>query len=80
MLSETRISKLINYPDASEIFPGPSIKGGVCYFLWDREFSGECDFETVQNKTTISRQKISLGEFDVIIRNSKGIDILKKAY
>jgi site-specific DNA-methyltransferase (adenine-specific) len=78
MLSETRISKLINYPDASEIFPGPSIKGGVCYFLWDREFSGECDFETVQNKITISKQKISLGEFDVIIRNSKGIDILKK--
>jgi site-specific DNA-methyltransferase (adenine-specific) len=78
MLSETRISKLINYPDASEIFPGPSIKGGVCYFLWDREYSGECDFETVQNKITISRQKISLGEFDVIIRNSKGINILKK--
>jgi len=78
MLSEKRISKLINFPDASEIFPGPSIKGGVCYFLWDREYNGDCDFETVQNKITISRQRISLGEFDVIIRNSKGVDILKK--
>lgn len=78
MLSETRISKLVNFPDASEIFPGPSIKGGVCYFLWDREYRGKCDFETVQNKVTISKQNISLGEFDVIIRNSKGIDILKK--
>ena len=78
MLSEKRISKLVNFPDASEIFPGPSIKGGVCYFIWDRNYNGLCDFETIQKKETVSRQKINLGEFDVIIRNSKSVDILKK--
>lgn len=78
MLSEKRISRLVNFPDAREIFPGPQIKGGVCYFMWDRDYEGKCDFETIQNKQTISRQQISLDEFDVIIRNSKGIDILKK--
>lgn len=78
MLGESRISRLVNFPDAREIFPGPEIKGGVCYFLWDRDYEGKCDFETIQNRQSVSRQKMFLGEFDVIIRNSKGVDILKK--
>ncbi len=33
MLSDTRIRKLMDFEDASEVFPGVDIAGGVCYFL-----------------------------------------------
>ena len=37
MMKDKRMKILVDYPDASECFPGVEIKGGVCYFLWERE-------------------------------------------
>jgi hypothetical protein len=37
MLQDRRIRKLVDYPVASEVFSGVEVKGGVCYFLWDRD-------------------------------------------
>lgn len=42
MLSDKRLCEIHDYPDASEVFPGVQIKGGICYFLWDRNHSGDC--------------------------------------
>ena len=42
MLNDNRIRVLADFPDASDVFPGVEIKGGVCYFLWDRDNPGDC--------------------------------------
>ncbi len=43
MLNDNRIRKIVDFPDANEVFPGVDIAGGVCYFLWGKEYAGPCE-------------------------------------
>ena len=38
------ISKIINYPDCKDVFDNVTIKGGVSYFLFEDNYSGDVDF------------------------------------
>ena len=49
MLTNGKIRALVDYPDAGELFPSVEIKGGVCYFLWDRDNPGPCETTTHRN-------------------------------
>jgi site-specific DNA-methyltransferase (adenine-specific) len=77
MKNDKRISKLVDHPKSRECFPGVDIAGGVCYFLWDREYSGLCSFvsKVKGQETEILR---ALDEFDVVIRDNKALGIIKK--
>lgn len=78
MLSDKRIRKMVDFPVASQVFPGPEIKGGVCYFLWDRDNKGECDVTLVRGDTRHGPVTRDLSEFEVFVRDSRGLEILKK--
>jgi site-specific DNA-methyltransferase (adenine-specific) len=78
MLTSGNIRKLVDFPDASDAFPGVQIKGGVCYFLWDRDDPGTCDVTRVAAGETHEQTKRSLGEFDVFIRDDRAVTILRK--
>ena len=44
MLSDGRMRKLVDYPNATGCVPGcRDSSGGICYFLWDREHPGLCE-------------------------------------
>lgn len=77
MLGDDRIRILVDYEDANEVFPGVDMAGGVCYFLWDRDNSGLCDFSSIQGKNTSTSVR-KLNEFDTFIRHPEAESIVRK--
>jgi hypothetical protein len=80
MLEDRRLKILVDHLDAKDIFPGVQIKGGVCYFLWDRDYSGPCTVRTMRDNELVSEVKRELLEegSKVFIRYNEAIPILKK--
>ena len=80
MLHDDRIREIHDFPDATQVFPGVQIKGGVCYFLWNRDNPGLCDVRNYEKNDLISKMERPLLEekADVFIRFNKAITILKK--
>lgn len=79
MLSDTRIRKLVDFPDAAEAFPGIQIKGGVSYFLWDKSWDGECEVVTMEaGQPTSAPMLRRLDAYDVLVRRNEAVPILNK--
>ena len=78
MLADKHIRKLVDYPVSSEVFSGVEIKGGVCYFLWDRDSEGGCIFTSVRNGKVEGTIKRDLDKYDVLVRDCQGTSILEK--
>jgi site-specific DNA-methyltransferase (adenine-specific) len=78
MLQDRRIRKLVDYPIGSEVFPGVEVKGGVCYFLWECDYEGDCAVTTVRGNDVVGPVDRNLGEYDVFVRDSRALDILRK--
>ena len=78
MLSDKNIRVLVDYPNASEAFPGVDIKGGVCYFLRDQENPGGCAVTTYRGDQSIGPIVRKLDEFDVFVRDSHALEILRR--
>lgn len=77
MLNDTRIRHLVDYTDSTDCFPGVDIAGGICFFLWDRDYKGNCTVENIhKGKSNISTR--ALNEFDTFVRDSISITIIKK--
>ena len=80
MLHDSRIKVICDYPNASDCFPGVEIKGGVNYFLWDRDYSGNCTINTYERgkiTSTATRPMLENG-CDIFIRNNNLVAIYKK--
>jgi site-specific DNA-methyltransferase (adenine-specific) len=80
MLNKNNLRIIRDFPNASECFPGVEIKGGVNYFLWERDFLGNCLFETISDGNVVSSMNRPLLEkgLDVLIRNNDLVSIYKK--
>ena len=80
MLSSTKLRELHDFVDASDCFHGVEIKGGVCYFLWDRNYNGECKVFSHSGDKIISIMKRPLLERNCnsFIRYNQAISILHK--
>lgn len=78
MLGDSRIRELVDYPAASEVFPGVEIKAGVCYFLWDAAHRGQCNITTVIGGVANGPYPRDLGEHDVLVRDTGSLSILRK--
>ncbi|MCM4172451.1 DEAD/DEAH box helicase [Arenibacter sp. TNZ] len=77
MLNDKRISKLFDYPNSNDCFTNVDIAGGLCYFLWDKEYNGKTKITNYINGE-LSTETRDLDAFDILIRDNKAIPILKK--
>lgn len=80
MLGDSRLRRIEDFPDSNDVFPGTQIKGGVCYFLWNREQSGDVCVTTHDKGEvgkSVERPLLEKGA-DVFIRYNEALPILKK--
>ena len=80
MLTDDRLRSIDDFLSAADVFPGVGLKGGVCYFLWDRDNPGPCRVTTHFKDwpdSTATRPLLEDGA-DVFIRFNEGLSILKK--
>lgn len=77
MLSDERIVRLVDFSNAKDCFPGISLGGGVCYFLWDKDKNGKCLYTNIHDSTE-STQLRKLNEFPVFVRYNEALSIIHK--
>ena len=80
MLNDTRVRHIHDFVNASDVFDGVGLKGGVSYFMWDRDNRGDCSVTTYfkdQAPLTTVRPLLVEGS-NVFIRFNQGVSILKK--
>ncbi|HBE96451.1 MAG TPA: restriction endonuclease [Verrucomicrobiales bacterium] len=77
MLNSRQLSRLVDYESASKVFPGVDIAGGICYFLWSRDYDGECQVTSTRDGQSSSLKR-PLNEFDIFVRDSKAVSIIRK--
>ena len=78
MLNCKNISRIVDYPNSADCFPGVTIAGGVCYFLWEKEYNGACEIVNMKDNTVLSTDIRSLNEYDVFVRDNIAIKIIRK--
>ncbi len=77
MINDKHIKKIFDYVNAKDCFPTISISGGICYFLWDKNYNDGCYFKNTKNGAS-SILKRPLNEFSVLVRYNEAISILRK--
>ena len=79
MLSDRGLRKIVDIPKLYEAFPGVKIRGGISYFLWERDTSGPCEMQTIWDGQptgpTVARY---LDAYDILVRRNEAVPILEK--
>lgn len=78
MLDDDRISHLVDFKNSEDCFPGVNIAGGVCYFLWEKDYHGKCEVQNFCNNAISNCSNRHLNEFDVLVRDNVAIEIIRK--
>jgi len=80
MLNDDKIRIMHDFIRADDVFPGVEIKGGVCYFLWDRDNKGLCEVHTHTDGklNSISERPLLEKGAETFIRYNQFISILRK--
>jgi site-specific DNA-methyltransferase (adenine-specific) len=79
MLTDNHLQSICDYFDSTLCFPGVDISGGVCYFLWSRDYKGQCCVRSIMKDGTseMIRPLLEQGS-DVYLRFNQAVDIYRK--
>lgn len=78
MLNDDRIVEMYDYMSSKDCFPGVNIAGGVNYFLWSRDYHGDCIIHNCGETIEETASKRPLNEYPVLIRDNRAISIMRK--
>lgn len=83
MLSDIHLKELHDYLEPELIFPNTNIRGGVCYFLWDKRYNNVDNLlhAVTHSKLGIvsdTKRPLKIGNVNIFIRHTDAISILDK--
>ncbi|WP_448659526.1 Eco57I restriction-modification methylase domain-containing protein [Sphingomonas sp. CJ99] len=79
MLADKRLRNIVDFPKLYEAFPGVKVRGGISYFLWDRDHKGPCEVQTFwDGQPTGPAVSRYLDAYDVLVRRNEAVPILEK--
>ncbi|MGB3375031.1 MAG: Eco57I restriction-modification methylase domain-containing protein [Microbacterium sp.] len=79
MLADRHLRHIDDYPISAEVFPQNGPKGGVCIFLRDREWSGNCRVVThFKGGVSAETRPLARSGSSVLIRYHDGVSVLEK--
>lgn len=77
MISDRRIQEIVDYESSKDCFEGVNIAGGVCYFLWNRDYNGKCKIRNMTSQGCVDDLRY-LDEYEIFIRSNEAVKILRK--
>ena len=77
MMNDKRIKAIFDFANAKDCFPNVDISGGVCFFIWDKDYKGDCRFVNISSDK-INEMIRPLDEFPVVVRYNQAVLILRK--
>lgn len=79
MLADRRMRSIVDFPKLYDAFPGVKIRGGISYFLWERDYDGPCSIQTMQDGKPVGEPADRyLDAYDVLVRRNEAVSILEK--
>lgn len=82
MLNDQHLSELHDFPITDDCFPGVNIRGGVCYFLWDKHHDSSIEKTKVVthngSDTVECYRQMKYQDVDIFIRDARSLSILEK--
>jgi len=85
MLNDIHLKELHDWLTPEDIFPNTNIRGGVCYFLWDKNYDNSEKLTRVvthENNRIIYdvNRPMKIDGADIFIRDGKSVPILGKVF
>lgn len=78
MLKSKNIRRIVDYANSADCFPGVNIAGGVCYFLWERDYNGNCIITNAIGDKMSNTDQRKLDEYPILVRNNIAIHVIHK--
>jgi hypothetical protein len=72
-------SKIVNYPYAADVFPGIVLKGGVNYFLYEKDYDGKvCFINKEKGGEVVQERNLFEDNLDIILSDQKNYKLINK--
>jgi hypothetical protein len=83
MLNDTHISELHDFLKPELIFQNINLRGGICYFLWDKAYDNTKELTKVFTyrddlNPKMNNRSLKTEDSDILIRHSIGIEMINK--
>jgi Eco57I restriction-modification methylase/Type III restriction enzyme, res subunit len=83
MLNDKRITLLHDFLNPELVFPKTNIRGGICYFHWDKNYNNLVSLTKVVthkegNETVAVLRSLKSGKSETFVRHNEAVSIIEK--